>query len=155
MKSVAKSHSLAEGVLTDDVGYHLVQAGVVASKICQHLIGEQLNLRPVEYSLLMQLRAKEELSPKQLAQALSLPAPSLTMVLDRLHERGILDRVRCETDRRSQRVLLTEAGKDLVERAARKSPALRSAFDGVLSPGEKLFLLEILTRIVEHNRQSD
>jgi DNA-binding MarR family transcriptional regulator len=147
--------SLGEAVLVDDIGFHIAQAEVSTTRIYQKHIGEPLSLRPVEYSLLMLLLTKQELSPKQLSQALALPAPSLTMVVDRLHERGMLDRVRSETDRRSQRVLLTDQGKALAQQAAGKSPAMRSAFDALLSPGEKLFLLELLTRIVDHDRSSD
>lgn len=144
-----------EGVLAADIGYHIAQAEVTTNRLYAKHIGEPLLLRPVEYSLLMLLLANGELSPKQLAQALSLAAPTLTMLVDRLFERGLIERVRSETDRRSQRVLLTAPGHALAERAAASSPAVNTAFDQLLTAGEQMILTELLKKIAAHQRQLD
>lgn len=137
----------SEGVLATNIGYHIAQAEVTTMRLFYHHIGDPMTLRPVEYSLLMLLLANGEMSPKQLCQALALPAPSLTMLVDRLHERGLVDRVRSETDRRSQRVLMTAAGHQLAQQASERSPLMNAELDGVLSQGEQMMLTELLLKV--------
>jgi DNA-binding MarR family transcriptional regulator len=50
-----------------------------------------------------------------LAEALSISAPSASGIVDRLVERGMLERVRSEDDRRTVRVSLAEAGRRLTD----------------------------------------
>ena len=141
-----------EGVLSQNIGYHIAQAEVTTMRLYTEHIGEPFSLRPVEYSLLVLLHTNAELSPKQLAQALALPAPSLTMLVDRLHERGLLERVRSETDRRSQRVLLSAAGEALVQQAIASSPVMNRALDQALTPGEQMILTELLQKVADFGR---
>jgi DNA-binding MarR family transcriptional regulator len=141
-----------EGVLSQNIGYHIAQAEVTTMRLYTEHIGEPFSLRPVEYSLLVLLHTNAELSPKQLAQALALPAPSLTMLVDRLHERGLLERVRSETDRRSQRVLLSAAGETLVQQAIASSPVMNRALDQALTPGEQMILTELLQKVADFGR---
>lgn len=136
-----------EGVLAGNIGYLIAQANVAAIRQFDAYIGEPLSLRPVEYSLLMLLRANDALTPSQLARALLLPAPSLTMVIDRMQQRGLVERVRSETDRRSQRVLLTAAGEALAGDAEQRSPAMHAEMDAALTPGERLLLTELLRKV--------
>jgi DNA-binding MarR family transcriptional regulator len=146
--NAGRSHKgQSEGVLASNIGYHIARAQVTTMRLFAQHIGEPLALRPVEYSLLMLLLANDELTPKQLTQALTLPAPSLTMLLDRLHERGLVERVRSETDRRSQRVLLTEAGRALATAAGQRSPHMNAALDRALSQGEQMMLTELLRKV--------
>lgn len=151
--SSARAHAPdIDGVLSESIGYHIALAAVSTNRQFAHHIGEPLSLRPVEYSLLMLLSTHGALAPKQLARALALAPPSLTMLLDRLGERGLIQRTRSRADRRSQQVSLTAQGRSLALRAARRSPALNAAIDGILSPGERLILLELLRKVAVHGR---
>jgi DNA-binding MarR family transcriptional regulator len=141
-----------EGMLATNIGYHIAQAEVATMRFYYKHIGAPFELRPIEYSLLVLLQTNEELSPKQLAQALSLPAPSLTMLVDRLRVRGLLERVRSETDRRSQRVLLTAAGRELTRKASACSAAMDAELDQALTPGEQMILTELLQKVAELGR---
>jgi DNA-binding MarR family transcriptional regulator len=147
MSGARPQRTWSEGVLATNIGYHIAQAEVTTMRLYYSHIGEPLALRPVEYSLLMLLLANDELTPKQLSQALALPAPSLTMLVDRLHERGLVDRMRSETDRRSQRVLLTPEGRRLAVQASERSPDMDAELDGVLSQGEQMMLTELLLKV--------
>lgn len=141
--------SWSEGVLATNLGYYIAQAEVTTMRLYFSHIGDPLTLRPVEYSLLMLLLANDEMTPKQLSRALALPAPSLTMLVDRLHERGLVDRVRSETDRRSQRVLLTAQGRQLALQASERSPDMNAELDRALTPGEQMMLAELLRKIAQ------
>jgi DNA-binding MarR family transcriptional regulator len=50
-----------------------------------------------------------------LAEALAIAAPSATGIVDRLVERGLVERVRSEADRRVVQVSLSEGGRRAVE----------------------------------------
>jgi DNA-binding MarR family transcriptional regulator len=148
--STAKKPGLAQGVLDNVVGHHLACARVTTHVTFIRHIGQPLDLRPVEYSLLMLLTANAQLTPKQLAQSLALSAPNLTILLDRMQVRGLLQRVRSEVDRRSQHVLLTDAGRTLAHDIAAKTPAMEAELDGCLSRAERAMLIELLDKVARH-----
>jgi DNA-binding MarR family transcriptional regulator len=152
--TVEKAQGLEEGVLGSVLGYHISKASVTTLGLFARHVGEPLELRPVEFSLLLLLQANERVTPKQLAQALALSAPNLTILLDRLQERGLIDRVRSDSDRRSQHVLLTTAGVALAARCIDVSATMEQDLDGCLTPGEHLLLIELLEKVVRHGRGS-
>ncbi|MEX8518559.1 MAG: MarR family winged helix-turn-helix transcriptional regulator [Leptothrix sp. (in: b-proteobacteria)] len=151
-RSKSKTGALLQGVLADVVGYQIVQAQITTRSMYFRHVGEVLELRPVEYSLLMLLHANRAVTPKQLAQALELSAPNLTILLDKLQERGLLERVRSDTDRRSQHVLLTEAGQALAQRAVECTPLMEAELTDCLSPAERAMLLELLGKVAGYRR---
>ena len=79
---------IALGPLTGIVGYHIAQAAVTTYGAFDKHIGAPFGLRKVEFSLLMLLMANGPLSPKRLGATLTLTAPNLTLLLDRLQASG-------------------------------------------------------------------
>jgi DNA-binding MarR family transcriptional regulator len=152
MSSSTKKHSPAQGVLDNVVGHHLACARVTTHVTFLAHVGQPYDLRPVEYSLLMLLAANAQLTPKQLAQSLALSAPNLTILLDRLQDRGALQRVRSEVDRRSQHVMLTDAGRALADEITTRTPAMEAELDGCLSRAERAMLIELLDKVARHRR---
>lgn len=148
--STKKPQGPAQGVLDNVVGHHLACARVTTHVTFLKHFGQPYDLRPVEYSLLMLLAANAQLTPKQLAQALALSAPNLTILLDRMQERGLLERVRSEVDRRSQHVLLTAQGRAMADDICAKTPAMEAELDGCLSRAERALLIELLGKITRH-----
>jgi DNA-binding MarR family transcriptional regulator len=141
------SAPLSLGALSDIVGYHIAQAAVVTYDTFERYIGEPFELKKVEYSLLLLLLANGPLSPKRLGLALKLSPPMLTLLLDRLQERGLLKRERSESDRRSQNIVLTAAGSRVAEdSAAAAGPMERELLDR-LSPAERMMLIELLRKV--------
>jgi DNA-binding MarR family transcriptional regulator len=61
------------------------------------------------------LAERGDMTVGSLAEALSISAPSASGIVDRLVERGMLMRVRSEDDRRTVRVSLAEAGRQITE----------------------------------------
>ena len=148
-KAAARS-SIVQGVLDSVVGYHIARARVTTHGLFVKHVGQPLDLRPVEYSLLMLLAGNAQVTPKQLAQALALSAPNLTLLLDRMQERGVIQRVRSESDRRSQIVLLTEAGRALTDQALALTPDMEQGLSGCLSRAEHAMLIELLDKVARH-----
>lgn len=134
------------------LGYSLAQATIPTSNLYRKHVGETFSLRPVEYSLLVLLDANPDVTPKQLAKALSVSVPYLTVTLDRLEERGLLGRSRSEVDRRSANVRLTRSGRELVRKAEAVATQMESELLSHLSPGERVLLFELLDRLATHRR---
>lgn len=135
------------GALSDVLGYHIAQAAVTTVDMFERHIGERFKLRKVEFSILMLLLENGPLSPKRLGQVLALTAPNLTLLLDRLQHRHLLRRERNETDRRSQNIVLTEAGLRLSREAATAAGPMERELDGRLSAAERAMLLELLHKV--------
>ncbi|MET0333175.1 MAG: MarR family transcriptional regulator, partial [Rhizobacter sp.] len=91
--------------------------------------------------------SNENVNQKQLGQALDVSAPNLAVTLDRMVERGWVERVRSTQDRRSQIVVLTKAGQQLVQKAEKIAATMESESLSVLSPAERLLLLELLLKV--------
>jgi len=142
--------SMAKGILSSVIGYHIATARVTTQELFVRHIGEPFSLRPVEFSLLMLLQAHGHLTPKQLSRLLALPGPNLSMLLDRIQDRGLVERVRSAVDRRSQQILLTSAGQELVHRLEARVPGMEVELDAVLSPAERAMLIELLQKVAAH-----
>ncbi|RDI03796.1 MarR family winged helix-turn-helix transcriptional regulator [Caldimonas thermodepolymerans] len=151
-KSDSVAHGLDQSSLSHVLGYHLAQADVPIKKVFFKCIGQPLQLRPVEFTILMLLNSNENVTQKQLSQALAVSAPNITILLDRLAERGLVTRVRSETDRRSQHVLLTRKGAILARKAHEVSLTMEHEVLRHLSDGERAILFELLQKVARHRR---
>ena len=138
---------LALGPLGDLLGFHIARASVTTFALFEQHVGQPFSLRKVEYSLLLLVLANGPLSPKRLAQALALSAPNLTMLLDRLQERGLLLRERSVLDRRSQNVVLTDEGLRIAQASAAEALPMERALDSRLSRAEHAMLIELLRKV--------
>lgn len=134
------------------LGYSLAQAMIPATNLFLKHVGEPFDLRRVEYSLLVLVDSNRDITPKQLARALGVAVPYLTITLDRLQARELLGRSRSDVDRRSQHVRLTRKGADLVKRAEAVAMSMEKELLGHLTPGESALLFELLQRIASHRR---
>jgi DNA-binding MarR family transcriptional regulator len=143
--------SLGKGMLDSVLGYHIAQARVTVQGMFLRHIGHPFNLRPVEYSLLMLLQANASLTPKQLSRTLALSSPNLTTLLDRMQERGLLERLRSQVDRRSQQIVLTSAGIALTNDLSTRTPSMESGLAKVLSPAERAMLMELLGKVAAYS----
>lgn len=141
------SQALSLGLLSDVLGYHVAQAAVTTVDMFERHIGQPFGLRKVEYSLLLLLLANGPLTPKRLGQALALSGPKLTLLLDRLQERGLLRRERSATDGRSQNIVLTEPGRSLTQAAGSAAAPMERELDDRLSRAERLMLIELLRKV--------
>ena len=137
----------------DDAGlYHLV--GYAASRAALELRKvfmrhmKPLDLKIVDFSILMLVAANPEVNQKRIGQALDISAPNMAVTLDRLVERGWVQRVRSDKDRRAQHIHLTPKGRDLAQRAEKISLTMEDAALRVLSSAERALLIELLLKVV-------
>ena len=146
-KRAADASRLALGPLNDLLGFHIARAGVTTFALFEQHVGQPYGLRKVEYSLLLLILTNGPLTPKLLAQALALSAPNLTMLLDRMQERGLLRRERSEIDRRSQNVVFTAEGERVALASAAAAKPMEQGLDDRLSRAEHAMLIELLRKV--------
>ena len=94
-----------------------------------------LDLSPGDFALYSLLRIEGPQTPTELARASGSPAQSLTYALRRAENRGHIQKVRSESDRRSYSVSLTAAGADLHQRAADAADATMLSVEADLPGG--------------------
>jgi DNA-binding MarR family transcriptional regulator len=132
--------------LTHLVGYAASRTAIEMRKVfARHM--KPLGLKIVEFSILMLVAANREVNQKQIGQTLDISAPNLAVILDRMAERGWVQRVRSEKDRRAQHIHLTPKGRELVQRAEKISATMEDASLGVLSAAERALLIELLLKV--------
>ncbi|MGY4827315.1 MarR family winged helix-turn-helix transcriptional regulator [Sphaerotilaceae bacterium SBD11-9] len=144
--------ALDQSRLTHLVGYAATRASVELKKSFSKHLGP-LQLKAVEFSILVLVASNEQVNQKQLGQALDVSPPNLAVTLDRMVERGWVERVRSTEDRRSQIVVLTKAGQQLVQKAEKIAATMENETLAVLSPAERLLLLELLLKVAGHRRR--
>ncbi|HET7793434.1 MAG TPA: MarR family transcriptional regulator [Rhizobacter sp.] len=143
--------ALDQSRLTHLVGYAATRASVELKKSFSKHLGP-LQLKAVEFSILVLVASNEQVNQKQLGQALDVSPPNLAVTLDRMVERGWVERVRSTEDRRSQIVVLTTAGQQLVQKAEKIAATMENETLAVLSPAERLLLLELLLKVAGQRR---
>lgn len=138
---------LAEDGLHQVLGYQLAQASIATTRVFNEAVGGPFDLRPVEYTVLALIERNPGGSATQLAKALAVTAPNITMWIDRLEARQLVQRLPSETDKRAQRLQLTpKAAKLTAQATARLLEGERSALDA-LSAAERAILLELLHKV--------
>ena len=130
----------------------MAQADIPAKAAFYKYIGEPLNLRHVEFTILMLVKRNAGVTQKQLSQTLAVSAANITLLLDRLVDKGWIERVRSEDDRRAQHIHLTPVGAALAEQSHRVSLSCEREMLKHLSDGERIMLLELLDKVARHRR---
>lgn len=123
----------------------LQQAGEVHAKRLARFGG----LTPMQLLILQVLANESRLTASTLSGRVSLTQATLSGLLDRLEELGLLMRQRDEVDRRRQWLLLSEAGAALLKEApSLLPPAMREGF-AALPEWEQHSLTAALLRAAE------
>lgn len=105
-------------------------------------------LTPVQL-MILQVLDGQQLTASALSRRVSLTAATLSGQLDRLEERGLLQRSRDDRDRRRQWLLLSDQGRALLQAAPALLPPEFSARFAALPEWERHSLTAALLRAAE------
>ncbi len=145
--NVAVAGRLDDSALAHLVGYAASRAGLELRKVfLLHM--EPLGLTTPQFSILMLVADNGDVNQKQLGQALDISPPNMAVTLDRMAERGWIERVRSTRDRRAQQIHLTPAGRALAERTRKIAATMEEPALAALSRAERALLIELLRKIV-------
>jgi MarR family 2-MHQ and catechol resistance regulon transcriptional repressor len=103
-----------------------------------------------EFGVLEALLHKGPLTHGDVANRVLLASSSITYVIDKLEERGLLRRRRSDADRREKLAELTPAGREKIEDAFPEHASLINDLMADLSTEEKRTAASVLRRI-EHS----
>jgi DNA-binding MarR family transcriptional regulator len=93
---------------------------------------------------------KKPMMASEIADSLDVSRPNVTNMVNILLEKGLIDQVEDEVDRRRKRLVLSEKGQELVNSLQPSRKALnQKLFDG-FSAGQKEQLLEMLELFMAH-----
>lgn len=143
---------LSEGRLRSILGYQLAQATLATNQVFEAQVRDKEQLRRIEFTLLALIEANPGVTARQLARALAMTPPNVAVMLDRLDERGLLQRERGTADARLQHLSLTGAGLALVSRAAAHVQQGEAGALANLSAAEQAMLAELLHKAAQARR---
>lgn len=95
-------------------------------------------------TLHMLAECERELTVKELAEELGMSLPNASRTVDNLLHRGLLARREDDHDRRMKRVVVTDAGRDVVQRIDTARLQGLEAWAAALSPEQRQTLLDAL-----------
>jgi DNA-binding MarR family transcriptional regulator len=117
-------------------------------KMLEDEVFGRYDLTPQQYNSLRLLRSAhpEKIPTLTLASKLVSRAPDITRLLDKLFERGLIDRFRPVEDRRTVRVGITHAGIELLNELSTDIRTCHERQLGHMRPDELERLVELLRK---------
>ena len=88
-------------------------------------------------------------TPTQLSQVLEVRPSTITPMLQRLEDQGLLRRIHSKEDRRQVFLAITPEGKDLLKKNWERLVAFYRSLFARLTPEEGLLFLELLEKIAD------
>jgi len=108
--------------------------------------GRQFGISRAQWAVLMRIDRNEGLKQSELAEMLDLQPITLTRLLDRLADNGLIERRADPNDRRANRLHLKPAAKPLLGRLADLgADMMETVLDGVSSTSIERMLKELST----------
>jgi DNA-binding MarR family transcriptional regulator len=136
---------LRRGVLPQLIGYRLRVAQQTVFRDFAESVGE---LSPGRAGMLLLIEANPGVPQGRLAEAVRLDRSTMVGVVDSLEDRGLLERRR-GTDRRTNGLWLTRAGKVLATRLRRRIEQHEDRVAARLSGAERAQLLALLEKLAQ------
>lgn len=109
---------------------------------------DELNLTYTQYITLLVLWEKKQMTVKELGSRLYLDSGTLTPLLKKLEEKGLVDRKRSTVDERNLIVSITDAGYALQEKAVHIPTEMAKCL--VLTKEETITLYHLLYKMLTY-----
>ena len=123
------------------------------------MLGDALGISTTQSAVLMYLKNKDGAAMGALADAVGLKITSMSGLVDRMEAKGLLRRVRSETDRRSFLITLTSEGKQIIKKAeplvTKNNAALLAALGDEVTATQFAVACENLIRAAEGSTSHD
>jgi len=106
----------------------------------------QFGISRAQWAVLVRLERTEGLKQSELAELLDLQPISLTRLLDRLADNGLIERRADPNDRRANRLYLTPAAKPLLDRLSKLGgDMMETVLDGLDEKSIERMLKQLVT----------
>src|SRR3954447_8297793 len=104
-------------------------------------------LNPTEFAVLELLYHKGDQPMQQIGGKILLASGSITYVVDKLEQKGLLRRIACPTDRRVIYAQITEQGKTFIEEIFPEHANQIDTLMSILSDSEKTLAIDLLKKV--------
>jgi DNA-binding MarR family transcriptional regulator len=146
------------GILNELIGYRLRRAQLVFFNNFA-IACNDLGISPGLFGVLVIVARNPGLTQTAIAQALGNDRSAMVAAVDKLEKMDLVERRPSQKDRRSYALYLTEHGERYYQVIEARVRQHEEEFYHLLQPGEKDWLLSILSRLSEpkslDNRQPD
>ncbi|MCC7046075.1 MAG: MarR family transcriptional regulator [Alphaproteobacteria bacterium] len=134
------------GVLEELIGYHLRRGQVAVFQDFAATM-DGIDLTPGQFGVLALIQANPGLSQSALGQAMGIDRSSVVAVIDRLEDRGLVQRAAAANDRRSYALRLSTDGMRQFAGALKRVYAHEKHIARRLTVTERAQLLALLRRV--------
>jgi DNA-binding MarR family transcriptional regulator len=128
------------------IAFLISQLGGLASREWTTRLARE-GLEPREVMLFRFVALAEGRSQSEVSRAIGLPASRIVALVDRLEERGWIERRPGSRDRRSHALHVTPTGQAIIEKVMAISAQFEADLSRGLDPAEQATLKELLGRI--------
>jgi DNA-binding MarR family transcriptional regulator len=101
-----------------------------------------------QWQVLITVHQGTTVTPVEVARHIDIVGGAVTRLVDRLVEKRLLVREFGQADRRSQRLVLTDQGRELVPKLARIVAETEAAFLAALQPEEQAAFRKLLAKLL-------
>ena len=123
-------------------------ATAVTAEVHDH---EKTGLRHLEFGVMVRLHDTPGLDQNSLADWMTLDRTTISTLVFRLEQQGLIERAVNGADRRARVLRLTPVGKALHDRVRPKTQAAQERILDVLTSAERRSFVEMLARVIEAN----
>lgn len=135
-----------EGKCTNQPYLVLMQASKsIQERIRIEMIKNKISI--TEFSVLEVLYLKGKQTIQQIGHSILISSGSMTYVIDKLEEKGLLNRNACPDDRRAIHVTLTDKGMDMMDKIIPKHQELIDSMFGSLNNDETETIVRLLKKV--------
>lgn len=117
---------------------------------CNHLLYHKFSLNFSQNRILSVLNKEGAMTQKALMCRMQIQPGSLSEVLAKVETAGLVERRRCEDDRRNFEIRLTEEGVKQAEAFERDRRDMAQLLFATLEDSEKQQLMTLMTKLHEH-----
>ena len=117
---------------------------------CNHLLYHKFSLNFSQNRILSVLNSEGPMTQKALMCRMQIQPGSLSEVIAKVEGAGLVERRRCEDDRRNFEIRLTEEGVKQAEAFERERQDMAQLLFATLTDGEKQQLMNLMTKLHEH-----
>jgi DNA-binding MarR family transcriptional regulator len=113
---------------------------------------EETGLRHLEFGVMVRIHDTPGLDQNSLAEWMALDRTTISALVFRLEQLGLIERAVNGADRRARVLRLTRAGSALHDRTRPKTQAAQQRILAVLAPAERRAFIDMLARVIEANQ---
>jgi DNA-binding MarR family transcriptional regulator len=134
------------GAVNAYTGFLLRRVSSASFNAFSEIVGAH-GLHPMHFGMLTMIDAEEPISQQELCHRTGIDPSTMVARMDVLDEHGLVERARCEEDRRHYDIRLSPAGRELLKELRKQAKEHGERFFAPLTRSERKQLHESLAKL--------